>query len=368
MASSDLSEVHTLLENGLKEEMAGRKDEARKHYSRAMQILIILSDRETGRGKTRRLQQADAIQQAIDRLNDSTTENSGDPTKTEGKKILKKLGLDSYTVEEVSMKDVVGLEEVKKEIMLRIVYPFRFKELSEEYNISPGGGILLYGPPGNGKTFIVKAIANEIEASFIYVNPASLYSQWFGNFEKNISDLFKAARMLSPTILFFDEIDALASSRSLTDSDVVRRGVSQFLNELGGFSTNSSEVVFVIGATNDPWHLDQAITRPGRLDRLLYVPPPDQQARKIMFANRLSKVKNIGKLDYEAMSKLTSGYSAADIDYVCTKASQNVFLDAVKHGSSRPVEQKDVELAISEVKSSVDRTILDRYREFSLAR
>lgn len=366
MTDGGIQKVKLYLMQGLQLEVAGKLEDARESYLNAKAALENSRTKDTTEGK--RKKQIGTLTSAIERLDRKLSEQSSREGSGEGQRILREIGIDPVRNSGVKLSDVIGLEEVKKEILLRVIYPLKFRELSEEYNIAAGGGILLYGPPGNGKTYIAKAVASEMDAFFIYVNPSTVYSQWFGNFEKNISAIFRAAALLEPSIIFFDEIDAMVPSRERADSDVVRRGVSQFLNELGGFSSKPSRNVFIMGATNIPWNIDSALTRPGRFDRLIYVPPPDLSQRSELFRSRIASIRNAGRIDPNVLAEKTDGYSAADIDYVCRRAAEEVFLKAVSGSEKRPVSMEDFESAISAVKPSVGRPVIERYEQFARQR
>lgn len=368
MSMDKTEEIRLYLIQGLRSEISGDYDMAGKMYSDALHILASEYESLSPEDKKKRKKQISTLNGAIERLDARTESGKESGDRSGGLKILKELGIEPVKQGEVKLSDVIGLDDVKKEILLKVIYPLKFKELSEEYNVSSGGGILLYGPPGNGKTFIAKAVASEIEAYFIYVNPSVLYSQWFGNFEKNISSIFRAAQILAPSIIFFDEIDAMVPNRDRADSDVVRRGVSQFLNEMGGFTSESGKDVFIMGATNIPWNIDAALTRPGRFDRLIFVPPPDSEQRLELFRKRISNIRNSDKIDFRKLASATNGYSAADIDYVCRKAGEEVFLKAVEDGSKRPMNTEDFLAAAEIVKPSVNSDLMKRYEIFSKER
>ena len=240
----------------------------------------------------------------------------------------------------------------------------RYKELSQEYDINFGGGMLLFGPPGTGKTFIVKAIANEVKANFINVNQSSLSSKFFGEFEKNISSLFKAAYLLSPSIIFFDEIDSLVPKRSESDSDASQRGVSQLLQEVGGLNSQKNKNVFIIAATNNPWKIDEAIMRPGRFDVKIYVPLPDYEARKKIFELNLLKVKAVKNVDYDKLAKMTERYSGADIEFICRKTRENAFMEAVREGKKVYIETNDILNVLFGIKPSVDYSLIKKYDDY----
>ncbi|MFG1390202.1 MULTISPECIES: 26S protease regulatory subunit [Acidiplasma] len=357
----DLYKINRTLETAIKMEAEGKLEEAIKNYKEAYIHMVELARESKGAERKKRAEQAEQILKTYKRLENS---DAGEDRLEKGKKILESLNIEPPEIPKITFDDVAGLNDVKNEILSKIIYPMRYKELSQEYNIEFGGGMLLFGPPGTGKTFIVKAIANEVKANFINVNPSSLYSQWFGQFEKNISQLFRAAYLLSPSIIFFDEIDTLVPKRSGTESDAAKRGVSQLLTEVGGLTSEKDKNIFIIAATNNPWAIDEAILRPGRFDVKIYVPPPDFDARVKLFQLKLSKIKPLGNIDYEELAKLTERYSGADIEFICKKAVQNVFMEVIKTGNKIPVTTDDIISVIYQIKPSIDERMLEKYREY----
>src|SRR6195952_3724083 len=169
-----------------------------------------------------------------------------------------------------------------------MIYPFEHPELAERFNIKPGGGILLYGPPGTGKTMLAKATAGEIDATFFRISPADVLSKWVGEAEQNIKKLFEAAAQEPRSIIFIDEIEALVPARCDDGSSVMQRVVPQILQEVEGFDKKVGRPILLMGATNVPWQLDPAMLRPGRFDEKVYIPLPDEPARRHMLGMYMS--------------------------------------------------------------------------------
>ncbi|MCU0262284.1 MAG: AAA family ATPase [Candidatus Nanopelagicales bacterium] len=255
------------------------------------------------------------------------------------------------------LADVGGLTEVKAHIEAAFLTPLRNPELRARYGATLRGGLLLYGPPGCGKTYLAKAVAGELGAKFIAVGLSDVLSRWMGQSESNIADLFAYARVQAPCVLFFDEIDALGRSRSgLGRSASALRGViNQLLSELDGVASQN-EGVFVLGATNAPWDVDGALRRPGRFDRAVFVPPPDAPARVDILRMHLAALPVDPAVDVGRLAAATEGFSGADLAHVCRTAAQSALVDAARTGSAdRAVTREDLESAISAITPSTGR-------------
>jgi transitional endoplasmic reticulum ATPase len=252
--------------------------------------------------------------------------------------------------QKISFADVAGMENVKDAIRTDIIYPFQHPEIYKQYRDQAGGGILLFGPPGCGKTYIAKAAAGEIDATFISVHIHDIISAFIGTGEQALHDTFEYARANKPAVLFFDEIDAVGANRTKT-AGVLRTLVNQFLTELDGIDSENDEIL-VIGATNLPWEVDQALRRPGRFNKVIFVPPPDVIARTQIFETTLRN-KPTENIDYEKLADLTKKYSAADITQICAEAAEKAFKRAVKTGVTVKITQQMVEAQIAERKSTV---------------
>jgi transitional endoplasmic reticulum ATPase len=246
--------------------------------------------------------------------------------------------------------DVVGMAELKKLLRVRIIEPFLKPGLFQRFRRQAGGGVLLYGPPGCGKTLIARAIAGECKAHFINVGISDVMSMWIGESEKNLSSLFEKARAERPSVVFFDELDALAFSRSKADSDHTRRLVNEFLSQLDGLASDNDQIL-ILAATNMPWDVDPAMKRPGRFDRQVFVPPPDAEARAEMFRVKLHGTP-AASIDFQALSGKAENFSGADIDGVIDAAKDSVLAEIVEHGTDRVIEEKDLLDAIGATEAS----------------
>ena len=264
-----------------------------------------------------------------------------------------------------SLDDVGGYEDVKSELREAIVSPLKEKELSYTYGIKPPTGILFFGPPGTGKTMLMKALAKELDIGFYYVKCSDLLSEWYGESEKNVSELFATAQKSAPCVLFFDEIDSVGKKRdSYTSDDVAPRVMSVLLQELDGFRGKKN--VITIGATNVPDELDPALMRPGRFDKVIYMPLPDAEARKAIFKVHLRKLPVDADVDFGKLAAITERFSGADIKNVCTEASRLAAREAVKSGVVVNVSMKHLTTTIKKVKPSVSLEMLETYEKFRM--
>lgn len=248
----------------------------------------------------------------------------------------------------VTFADVGGMDALKEEIRLKIIYPLMHSEMYRAYGKSIGGGILMYGPPGCGKTHLARATAGEIKAGFISVGIHDVLEMWIGNSERNLHELFEQARRNKPCVLFFDEVDALGASRTDMKTSAGRHLINQFLSELDGVKADNDGVL-ILGATNAPWHLDSAFRRPGRFDRILFVPPPDAEARAAVLRIQM-KGKPAEDIDFEHVGKKAEGFSGADLKAVVDIAVENKLREALKSGVPTPLKTKDLVNAIGSLK------------------
>ena len=249
------------------------------------------------------------------------------------------------------LADVAGLAEVKSRLEAAFLAPMRNPELRKLYGKSLRGGLLLYGPPGCGKTFIARAIAGELGARFMAVSFADVVDMYIGSSERNIHEIFETARENSPCVIFLDEVDAIGQKRSQLRSTPMRSAVNQLLLELDDV-TGGNDGVFVLAATNHPWDVDSALRRPGRLDRTLLVLPPDEEARAAVFRYHL-RDRPVAGIELAALAARTDGYSAADIAHICESAAELALLDSARTGQVRMIGQDDLLAAAGEVRPSL---------------
>lgn len=266
---------------------------------------------------------------------------------------LEESEVSAYDVERstLTLADVGGMQDVKKRLNAAFLAPMRNEALRTAYAKSLRGGLLLYGPPGCGKTFIARALAGELGARFMSVTLSDVLDQYLGNSEKNIHELFETARASAPVVLFLDEVDAIGQKRSRHGASGLRGSVNQLLLELDGVGAQN-DGVFVLAATNHPWDVDTALRRPGRLDRTLLVLPPDAEARQEIWTGLL-RDRPVAGVDVRRLVKATDGYTGADIAHLVESAAEMALLDAAETGEIRFIGQADLEAAVREVRPSV---------------
>ncbi|MCD6372096.1 MAG: CDC48 family AAA ATPase [Thermococcus sp.] len=276
-------------------------------------------------------------------------------------------------VPNVRWDDIGGLEDVKEELKEAVEWPLKYPEAFIGLGITPPKGILLYGPPGTGKTLLAKAVATESEANFIAIKGPEVLSKWVGESEKNIREIFRKARQAAPTVIFIDEIDAIAPRRGTDVNRVTDRLINQLLTEMDGIQENSG--VVVIGATNRPDIIDPALLRPGRFDRLILVPAPDEKARLEIFKVHTRRVPLAEDVSLEELAKRTEGYTGADIEAVVREAAMLAMRRALQEGIIRPgmkadevrgkvkVTMKDFEEALKKIGPSVSKETMEYYRK-----
>ncbi|MEM4647745.1 MAG: CDC48 family AAA ATPase [Candidatus Pacearchaeota archaeon] len=258
----------------------------------------------------------------------------------------------------VKWRDIGGLEEAKQALKEAVEWPLKMPGAFARLGIEPPKGVLLYGPSGTGKTLLAKAVANESEANFIYVAGPSLLSKWVGESEKGIRQVFERARQVAPCIIFFDEIDAIASRRGYDINRTTERMLNQLLAEMDGLQEIKG--IVVIGATNRPDILDPALLRPGRFDKLIFVGPPDEKARLEILKIHTRNMPLAKDVNLEEIARRTNGYSGADLAAVCKEAA----LAALRENkNAKEVKLKHFEIALNKIKPSITKAEMERYKE-----
>jgi SpoVK/Ycf46/Vps4 family AAA+-type ATPase len=259
---------------------------------------------------------------------------------------------------ELRLADVGGMEDVKRRLETAFLTPMRNPELRQMYGRSLPGGMLLYGPPGCGKTFLARAIAGELGAGFHAIELADVLDMWMGSSERNLHEAFERARRNAPCVLFLDEIDALGQKRSQLRSHAAMRGaVNQLLTEMDSVKRDN-DGVFVLGATNHPWDVDTALIRPGRFDRMLLVVPPDRAAREAILRHHLRN-RPLEAIDLGKLARRTENFSGADLAHLCDSAAELALEDSVRSGQPRPIGMRDFERAERDVHPSTGAWLED---------
>ena len=263
-------------------------------------------------------------------------------------------GSEQNTVEierpKINFEDVGGMQQVKDEIRKKIIYPLEHQDLYQAYGKKIGGGILLFGPPGCGKTLVARATAGEVNSNFIAVGISDILDMYLGQSERNLHSIFQKARSLKPCVLYFDEVDALGAKRSDMKQSAGRHIINQFLAELDGVEY-SNDGVLILASTNTPWHLDTAFRRPGRFDRIIFVPPPDEEAREAILKIKL-KDKPVGTIAFDRIVKKTKEFSGADLEAVIDIAVESKLDEAMSKGMLVPLTTRDLEKAVQKHRPS----------------
>ena len=340
----------------------GAKDSAREHYANALQIDPLVKDSALeselysgGVKPDAPHEEPEKVRMGASGWSSEADDDSGATT-------------DSGSAAELetpilNFADVGGMEPLKEEIRMKIIHPLKNPELFRAYGKKIGGGVLLYGPPGCGKTLLARATAGEIKASFISIGIHQILNLYLGESEKNLHDIFDAARRNAPTVLFFDEVDALAADRNDLKRSAGRTLINQFLAEMDG-NLGDNEGLLILGATNAPWHLDPAFRRPGRFDRILFVPPPDETARRAII-EVLARGKPVTALDAAKLAARTKDFSGADLKAMFDLTIERIMAKAMKEGRVLPVATADLLASAKQLRPST-RAWFESARNYAL--
>ena len=290
-------------------------------------------------------------------------ENSTEASTTEKQPL--KVNKSSTNKKGITFDDIAGLETAKTAFKEKVVMPMKHKELYEKFGKKVGGGILLYGLPGTGKTMFAEAASNELDALFIPVKCSDIKSKWYGESEQKVKEIFNKARKAKNAIIFFDEFEAIGAKRTDNSDNGNNDLVPEILAEMQGVgSSKSDSMILVIAATNKPWSIDSAFLRPGRFDEKIYIPLPDFEARKKLFELQLSKLPHEDDLDFDLLANLTEGCNGADIKEVCEKLKMSAINDTIATGQEQTIGMDDVEKIKDTIKSSVQAEEIEKLEEF----
>lgn len=262
----------------------------------------------------------------------------------------------------VTFADIAGLEDVKETLRMRMIYPLKNPEALKKYGLKMGGGMLLYGPPGTGKTLVAKAVAGELGLPFYVITPSKILSQFYGQSEKQLAELFEEVRTHHEgAVVFIDEIDAIGASRSDPNtSEPARRLLNQLLQELDGVNGRPEGMLF-LAATNEPWLLDEALLRPPRFSEKCFIPLPDRDARTFIIKLKLKGCPLAPDVSLEQLADLTEGYSGADMEGVCERAKMIPYRESIITGNDRPVSLNDFYEALKLVRPTVSEETIAKF-------
>jgi len=352
----------------------GELEEAKYHFLKAAEYLLQLAKESEGQLREARMKQARELvtlaktvkQRRAQAREKAAIKAGATGPKSDGEDEIPK----EWTVSEkpkLRFDDIAGLEDVKEQIRVKMILPFTYPEKAKTYKVKSGGGILLYGPPGTGKTMIAKAVAGELDATFFAIAPSEILNKWVGESEKNIRKLFESARQSAKAVVFIDEVESLIPKRRDAEAGgVMARVVPQILAELDGFEAREGQSVMFMGATNEPWNIDYAMLRPGRLDEKIYIGLPDPTARRKILELNLKDIPQDGTIDLDALARRLEGYSGADVSYLCRKTAEQTFLEAVGQATDRPLTGSDFDRVLKSLRPSVSVGDLERFKKFKV--
>jgi transitional endoplasmic reticulum ATPase len=349
----------------------GELEEAKYHFLKAAEYLLLLAKETEGPLREARMRKARELvdlarnvkekKQALREKASAAKAGASPAAASEG--VPKEWSLTEKP--KLRFGDIAGLDDVKEQIRVKMIYPFTHPEQAKKYRVRTGGGILLYGPPGTGKTMIAKAVAGELDASFFAIAPSEILNKWVGESEKNIRKLFDTARGCEKSVVFIDEVESLVPRRRDSEAGgVMQRVVPQILSELDGFDVKEGQHVLFLGATNEPWNIDYAMLRPGRLDEKVYVGLPDFAARRKILELNLRDIPLGTDVDLDALAGRLEGYSGADIAYLCRKVAERKFLESVEKSGEQPIGRDDFGQVLAKLSPSVSAPDLERFRRF----
>lgn len=325
----------------------GLKEEARKKYGAAVLLDEALADREFEAWLGDTAVPADPEEEG---RSPAAVDTDGGVEELSGEEIAAAVrDATSPVIAPITFADIGGMKEVIERIRMNIIYPFKNPEVFRKFNRRAGGGILLYGPPGCGKTHIARATAGECNAAFISIGITDVLSRWHGESERHLHELFETARRRAPAVVFIDEIDAIGVSRS-DASAVAAPIVNVLLTEMDGIASDNTNVM-VLGATNSPWRVDAALRRPGRFDRVLFVPPPDEAARAAILDINLRDVPH-ESVDTAKLARQAEKFSGADLRAAVLRAGEQAIMAEMKTGRSAQISQAMLAAALKETRPS----------------
>lgn len=359
-------------ERGVKALKQEKNAEAKKYLLKAAEALFKLAKNNTGSLAAQWEESANNIYEKALAIEVDGESHVPNPKGSGAPKKRKKNQPDDTTtkfvpmttVPDISFEDVIGLHDVKRYIKMNVIKPFENPEVYKIFRKEAGGGALLYGPPGTGKTMIAKAIANEVGAAFYSIKASDIMSKWVGESEQNVKNLFDAVRSHDLTVLFIDEIESITTKRGSHHSSVLDRVVSEFLAQLDGFNEESDNVTMLLAATNVPSKIDEAIMRPGRFDRLIYIPLPDLEARGAIITKMIDNIPVEEDLDLDMIANITDGFSGADLKGLVETTKSYAIERTLDSGDVSMISNEDFLDAMVGRTPSTTKKLMASYEKF----
>ncbi len=353
---------------------AGKSREAIFHAAKAAEFAYALAEQAGGSLQPRYIEEAEGWLEIAEKIKQAPLKGGaagdGKGAKASAQKAEEgDVAADSWLITvkpKVSFDDIAGMLDAKESIHDMVILPLKDPEKARALKLKPGGGVLLYGPPGTGKTLLGKAVAHELDAAFFYASGAQLRSKWHGESEQRLRALLQAAKSQPVAVLFLDEVDGLLPKRG-GNSVVDNRIVAQFLAEVGGFE-ESDNVLLILGATNNPWDIDEAVFRTGRFDEKIHVGLPDDPARQGILRMHLESLPLQEGFDFAKWADRLTGYTGSDIVGIVNDAKRAALRRSVTGNTDPQVTEADLEQAFKTIPSSVTPAMLRRYQEFGKQR
>ncbi len=354
-----LDAFNSYYNNGMEAKNKNNIPLAKSNFKKAAESLLKLAKMSSGELRQSRYDRASRLIDFVNTLQPTVQKsyiNNNNSDQNDSKKAPKdetETLWEAVSVPKIGFDDIAGLEDVKESVRARIILPRKYPEIYQKYKKKPGGGVLMYGLPGTGKTMIAKAIAKEIDAKFYSVKSSDIVSKWFGEAEHNIKNLFETARKEKNAVIFFDEFEALGAKRG-GNSTVMGRIIPELLAQIQGFNETESNIM-LLAATNRPWDLDSAFLRPGRFNEKLYIPLPDSNARRFIITRALEDLPLNEDVDIESIVNFTNDFNASDVVEFCERLKDGPIKRTIESGGNdfKNITMADVKLTKNKVKSSV---------------
>ena len=366
----DIFEIY--YKNAMQARDKGNNEIAKANLLKSAETLLKLAKQSEGSLKIARMDRAERLfnmassinvnQQIIKDYKQSANQNRKSPINNAQSEENDETKFEAVDIPNISFEEVAGLESVKDAVRKRIILPMKRPDLYEVFNKKSGGGILMYGLPGTGKTMIAKAIANEVQAKFYEIKCSSIVSKWFGEAEQNIKNLFIEARRQERALIFFDEFEALAAKRG-GNSTVMNRIVPELLAQIQGFSSGKNTLL-LIAATNRPWDIDSAMLRPGRFNELIYIPLPDEEARSFLVKKSFNEVPVEENFNFDDVVKFTDGGNCSDVEEFCDRIKNEALERSLNMTEISKVRSSDIEEIKKNFRFSVYNQDIDDLKNF----